>query len=51
MSQTEPDDLEEPLDYPQQQREWHGGWLSVILPLVIVGVVAGLILAWFWLST
>jgi hypothetical protein len=51
MSDQESKELPEPPDYPQQEREWHGGWLSVVLPLVIIGVVAALILGWFWLST
>jgi hypothetical protein len=51
MSADEPHELEEPSDYPQQEREWRGGWLSVVLPLAIIAVVAALILGWFWLST
>lgn len=51
MSTNEPEELPEPSDYPQQEREWRGGLLSVVLPLAIIGVVAALILGWFWLST
>ncbi|MEX2238453.1 MAG: hypothetical protein WEB00_13070 [Dehalococcoidia bacterium] len=46
----EPEELTEPVDYPQQQREWRGGWWSVVFPLLLLGVVLGALLLYFWLS-
>lgn len=51
MTPDDAEDLEEPADYPQQEREWRGGWLSVILPLALIGVVAAVVIGYFWLST
>lgn len=35
------------LDYPQQQREWRGGFWNIVVPLVILGCVAAALVIYF----
>jgi hypothetical protein len=42
----EPDEYGPP-DFPQQQREWHGAWWSVIAPLLFLAIVVALVVLLF----